>query len=97
MIEIKYGYAFDENALIKHIKASGRDYIIQGQKAVPLVNHSKPQSLDVWLRTTFPKKCDTKLADNYVLDALALTWRFEILEKLQCPDSGMLCKGLRLI
>ena len=97
MIELKYkGHSFDEDVLIKYIKASGSDYIVQGQKSVSLANHSKPQSLDVWLRTTFPAKCDMKLADNYVLDALVRTGKFVIATNLKCPTSGQLCKGLRL-
>ena len=97
MIEMKYGYKFDEDVLVKYIKASGKDYIIQGQKAVPLASHSKPQSLDVWLRITFPKKCDTKLADNYILDALVSTGKFVFVQQLECPTSGNFCKGLRLV
>lgn len=97
MIELRYGCAFDENALVAHIKASGKNYIVQGQKTVLLENHSKPKSLDVWLRNTFHKKRDTKLADNYVIDALVRTGLFEFAPQLECPTSGRLCKGLRLV
>lgn len=55
MIEMKYGYKFDEDVLVKYIKASGRDYIIQGQKAVPLASHSKPQSLTFGYASLFLK------------------------------------------
>lgn len=97
MIEMNFGGQFNEDVLIKYIKCLGSDYIIQGQVGTTLANHPKPQSLDVWLRITFPQKCDTKLADNYVLDALVSTGKFEIAPKLTCPTSGELCKGLKLI
>lgn len=97
MIELRHGCAFDENDLVSHIKASGRDYIVQGQQQQNFVDHTKPQSLDYWLRKYFPVKRDTKLADNYVLDALVRTERFEIVKKLECPDTKIKCKGIRVI
>lgn len=97
MIELRYGSAFDENDLVSHIKASGRNYIVQGQQVASLANQTKPHSLDYWLRNYFPEKRDTKLADNYVLDALVRTGQFEFAPKLKCPTSGRLCKGLRLV
>jgi hypothetical protein len=97
MIELRYtDMAFDEQELIDLIKTSGRNYLIQGQRITGLDNHSKPNSLDVWLRKRFPRKQDTKLADNYVIDALVKTERFEV-TKDRCPDSGRLCKAIRLV
>ena len=96
MIELKYtGMAFDEQELINTIKASGRSYMVQGQRVVTLGKHPKENSFDVWLRKLFPKKKDTKLADNYVIDALLKTGKF-IATKEICPDSGRLCKAFRL-
>jgi hypothetical protein len=46
-------------------------------------------------RDRFPKKKDTKLADNYVIDALVATGKF-IATKEICPKSGRLCKAVRL-
>ena len=46
MINLPYGGAFDEHDLVAHVRASGRDYIIQGQQAVSFDEHTKPQSLD---------------------------------------------------
>lgn len=96
MIELPYGGQFDEQALIAYIKASGRNYIIQGQQAASYANHTKPQSLDYWLRQ-FASNCDTKQAENSVLDALVATGLFRIENCLVCPDSGRQCKGLRLV
>ena len=96
MIELKYtGMAFDEQELIDTLKASGRSYIVQGQRVVTLGNHPKKNSFDVWLRKRFPKKRDTKLADNYVIDALLKTGKF-VATKEECPDSGRLCKSIRI-
>ena len=96
MIELKYaGMAFDEQELIDTITASNRNYMVQGQRVVTLGNHPKQNSFDVWLRKRFPKKRDTKLADNYVIDALLKTGKF-IITKEECPDSGRLCKSIRL-
>ncbi|WP_143450388.1 hypothetical protein [Janthinobacterium sp. BJB446] len=96
MIELKYtGMAFDEQELIDTITASNRNYMVQGQRVVTLGNHPKQNSFDVWLRKRFPKKRDTKLADNYVIDALVETGKF-IAAKDFCPESGRLCKSIRL-
>lgn len=96
MIALNYpDMEFDEQELIDFIKASGNIYMIQGQRVIKLGNHPKPNSLDVWLRKRFPKKRDTKLADNYVIDALVETGKF-IATKEYCPDSGRLCQAIRL-
>ena len=91
-----YGVEFDEQELVNFIKASGRPYLVQGQKATVLALHPKPSSLDVWLRYKFFKLQDTKLADNYVLDALVATGLFEISEEI-CPSSGKPCKSIKLL
>ena len=96
MIKLPYGGQFDEKALVAHIKASGRNFIIQGQQALSLANHTKPQSLDYWLRQ-FASNPDTKQAENSVLDDLVATGLFRIEHNLDCPDSGRKCKGLRLV
>lgn len=96
MIKLNYpDMAFDEQELIDFIKLSGKSYLVQGQRVIKLGNHPKSNSLDVWLRKRFPKKRDTKLADNYVIDALVETRKF-IATKEYCPDSGRLCKAIRL-
>ncbi len=96
MIALNYpGMAFDEQELIDAIKASGKTFIIQGQRVVKWGGHPKPESLDVWLRDRFPHKKDTKLADNYVIDALVATGKFTATKEI-CPKSGRLCKAVRL-
>lgn len=96
MINLSFGGQFDEHALVAYIRASGRDYIIQGQQAVSLVDHSKPQSLDRWLRQFAPSP-NTKQADNRVLGDLVATNLFVIVHNLICPDTGEPCKGVRLV
>jgi hypothetical protein len=96
MIDLPYGGQFDENALVAQVQASGRDYIIQGQQAVSYANHTKPHSLDYWLRQ-FAANPDTKQAENRVLDALVATGFFRIVHGLVCPESGRRCKGLLLV
>jgi len=96
MIDLPYGGQFDEYDLVAYIRASGRDYIIQGQQSVSKKEHTKPQSLDYWLRQ-FGDKEDTKQAENSVMNNLEATGLFKQASKLVCPDSGVRCKGLRLV
>ncbi len=83
--------------LIRHIRESGRDYIIQGQTNCCLADHPKPNSLDAWLRRKYPARSDTKQAVNSVVDQLVKTRLFEVEKSLVCPDSGYPCKGIRLV
>ena len=96
MINLSYGGSFDEQALVQHIRRSGRNYIIQGQTACALANHPKPDSLDYWLRQ-FAHNRDTKQADNKVIAQLVATGLFKKASNLCCPNSGRPCKGLILI
>ena len=99
MISLPYGgknAQFDEQDLISHILASGREYIIQGQQNCSLANHTKPSSLDHWLRSNYSTNPDTKQAVSSVVEDLLKTGLFEELNDLQCPDSGRACKGIRL-
>jgi len=95
MIRLNYGGQFDEHALVEYIRATGRDYIVQGQQACTLADHTKPSSLDYWLRQ-FAANPDTKQADNTVIRHLVHTGLFKVADDLLCPDSGRLCKGVRL-
>ena len=90
------GAFFDVEDLIKHIASTGRDYIIQGQQKLSLADHTKPKSLDIWLRKQFQNKQDIKLADKDVMRDLVNTGYFIELEDMRCPDSGRMCKGLKL-
>jgi hypothetical protein len=90
------GAGFRVSDLIDHIRSTGRDYIIQGQQRRPLEAHTKPQSLDVWLRKRFTDRKDAMQAVNRVVEALVGTGRFEV-GVFSCPDNGRRCKGLRLL
>lgn len=46
------------------VARSGRDYIIQGQKACSLADHPKSHSLGVWLRQGYTDRKDTNQAIN---------------------------------
>lgn len=99
MIRLPYGgpgAQFDENDLVAYIMKTGRDYIIQGQQQFSLKDHTKPNSLDYWLRKNFAICPDTKQAVNDVMKQLVKTGLFEEVEKLKCPDSRRVCKGIRL-
>jgi hypothetical protein len=96
MIALPYGGQFSEHDLVDYIRASGRDYIVQGQQTEALANHTKPQSLDYWLRQ-FASNPNTKQAEISVIDALVKTGLFVFVQRLRCPDSGNDCKGLRLV
>ena len=71
------GAQFPVADLVAHIRRSGRDYIIQGQKDCSLADHPKPHSLDVWLRQGYARSKDTKQAVNQVIDDLVATGLFE--------------------
>lgn len=90
------GAGFYVSQLIAHIRSTGRDYIIQGQQHVTRKNHTKPQSLDVWLRQNFTSRIDVAQAVNEVIDRLVLTGLFTE-GKFNCPDSGESCKGIKLV
>ena len=99
-IKLPYGGAgagFRVSELVSYVRSTGRDYIIQAQQNATLAKHTKPHSLDVWLRTQHASNPDTKQAVNQVVDALVATGRFEVVWGLPCPDSGRPVKGLRLL
>ena len=99
-IKLPYGgpaAGFRVSELVSHIRGIGSNYIIQGQQKATLVKHTKPHSLDVWLRTHYARNPDVKQAANEVLDAIVATRQFQLVRRLPCPDSGRLVKGLRLL
>jgi len=91
------GAGFRVSELVKHIRGTGRDYIIQGGQDVTLAKHTKPNSLDVWLRTRFATNPDTRQTAEEVMNALEATGRFQVVRGLRCPESGRLVNGLRLL
>jgi len=89
------GAGFRVSALIAHIQSSGRDYV-QGQQNCILDEHTKPNSLDAWLRQNCTERPGTRQAVTRVAQALVASGRFESV-RMPCPDSGRRCKGLRLV
>ena len=85
---------FESDDLASYIHNTGRDYIIQGQKACTMDMHPKTSSLDYWLRGLVPNR-DTKQAVNEVIGQLVATGDFEE-GRFMCLDSGRMCKGIRL-
>ena len=78
---------FDTDDLLSHIRSSGISFIIQGQQHCPLAEHTKPSSLDVWLRENYTNKRDTAQATNEVIANLVRTGLFREGE-FRCPDNG---------
>lgn len=99
-IELPYGgegTGFDMDDLLNHIRSSGLSYIIQGQQNYTLANHTKPSSLDVWLRTNYANNPDTRQATNEVIVSLVRTGLFRE-GRFVCPDSGRPgLKGIEII
>lgn len=91
------GAGFRVSELVNHMRSTGRDYIVQGGDNVTLAKHTKPNSLDVWLRTRFATNPDTRQTAEAVMKELEATGRFRVVEKLRCPESGRLVNGLRLL
>lgn len=89
------GGEFSVDALVQYIENLEEGYIIQGQQNVRYSEHTKPTSLDYWLRQ-FATNPDTKQATNNLLDALVATGLFELVDTLICPETGRECKGLIL-
>lgn len=97
MIKLPYGNdSFDSNSLKEHIRTTGRNYIIQGQKPCRRIDHPKPNSLDCWLRDNYARDPDIKQAVNKVIAALVRTGDFAEGD-FRCPDSGRRSKGVRII
>ena len=96
-IDLPYGgpgARFDAEELKIHIEQNDMGYIIQGQQACVLKDHTKPRSLDVWLRRRCGKP-DTKQAVNRVIEQLVRTGMFYE-DKFRCPDSGRCTKGIAI-
>jgi hypothetical protein len=97
VIKLPYGgkdSSFLVNDLLSYMKSMNKDYIIQGGVNCYYEEHPKPHSLDYWLRSFYSRNKDTKQAVNSVIDDLISTGLFTLDEKLICPDSGRLCKGI---
>lgn len=88
---------FDVRLLVGFMQLTGMKHIIQGQQQVILAEHTKPNSLDYFVRSHFATSKDTAQAVNDVMQQLLQTGYFSEDEALMCPDSGRPCKGLVLV
>ena len=97
MINLPYGNnAFNSDDLKEYIRQTHEHYIIQGQQHKKRADHSKPHSLDCWLRDNYARNPDTTQAVTEVIAALVNTGEFEK-GRFYCPVSGKQCKGIRLV
>lgn len=97
MIRLSYGGFFHEHILVDHMRKHKMSHIIQGQQKCARADHTKPSSLDWWLRQ-FARNPDTKQADNRVVGDLENTGLFRVSFGLLCPDNPpRRLKGLVLL
>lgn len=97
IINLPYGNgSFESDELKEYIINTERNYIIQGQQNCNRKNHSKPNSLDCWIRDNYTEYIDTKQAVNKVMMDLINTGEFKE-GKFICPDSGRKCKGIEIM
>ena len=89
--------AFHVSSLLRHLITVQRDFIVQGQQHVALASHTKPSSLDYWLRQNVAQEKDTAQATNVLLTQLCNTGLFVFDNQVTCPDSGNACRGIRLV
>lgn len=88
--------SFKTSVLDKYLKKEGFEFIVNGQQHDSLKSHRKKRSFDYWLRENVAVNKNTAQAVNSVLDQLIKTGRYKI-ETNKCPESGRVCKCLRLI
>jgi hypothetical protein len=70
--------------------------IVQGQQHLVLANHTKPNSLDFWIRSTIANYPDVAQATNSVIDQVCGTGLFERAQ-VTCQDNQNICNGIRLV
>jgi hypothetical protein len=98
MIPLSYeDTSFDVTKLVAHLKANGLQYIIIGQQRVVFDEHTKPQSLDYWIRSNIAKSTSTAQASVEVVSKICETKYFEFRTDLKCPDTERACRGLILL
>lgn len=99
MIDLPHGGGarINEHDLVDFVLAfkPPRNYIILGASHVALAEYHKKHTLDYWLRQG-SRHPDTTQAVESVIDALVATGLFVDEEKLLCPESHRICRGLRL-
>lgn len=96
IINLQGGGEFSLEALVQYMENLEDGYMIQGQQNVRYADHTKPFSLDYWLRQ-FAVNPDTTQATNSLLATLLATGLFELVNQLICPETGKECKGLILL
>ena len=97
MINLPYGNnSFNSDDLKRRIQQMRKHYIIQGQTNCSRAEHTKPNSLDCWLRDNYAQKPDTKQAVNKVIKDLVNTGEFEE-GNFICPISRIKCKGIKIV
>ena len=89
------GAGFDAVDLKNYMLEKRVDHIIQGHRKCSLAEHSKPNSLDYWLRERYTKRQDTMHAVRSVVRQLVGTGMFYH-GQFTCPDSGCCCQGIAL-
>lgn len=96
MMSLLYGGEFSLHALVQYVENLEGEYIIQGQQNTSYAMHTKPLSLDYWLRQ-FATNPNTTQATNQVVEAIVATGLFELHEDFICPETNRECRGLRLL
>ncbi len=96
-IQVSYGQgSFTTSDLIHYIRHTLlTDHIIQGHQKFSYADHTKPKSLDRWVRDKSTQP-DTMQATNDLIETLVRTGQFEE-GKFVCPDSGEKCKGIKIV
>ena len=87
------GAGFYTDDLIRHIRSTGRSYIVQGHQAVTYDNLTKKQGLDAWLRRNCTNNRDTMQAVSSVITQLVATGLFTR-GHFRCPESGRYVNGI---
>lgn len=94
MITLRDGGSFGVEALASKISELGGAMVLGAVKA-SLKEHTKPNSLDYWVRTNGAFHKDQMQAETRLIDQLIATGRFDRIH-MSCPSTGQRCMGLRL-
>ncbi|MBE9610855.1 hypothetical protein [Chitinilyticum piscinae] len=86
---------FDINELVAWVKGSGRTYVIIGGDNTTFDTHSKPGSLDYWLRSKSSSK-DVRQSCAELIAKIVDTGLFVEAQDI-CPETERLCNSLRLV
>lgn len=95
MITLRDGGSFSVDALASKMSELGGAMVLGPVKA-SLIEHTKPNSLDYWVRTNAAFRKDQMQAETRLIDQLVATGRFDRIH-MNCPTTGQRCMGLRLV